>query len=43
MVEIVVLKMHSKCINFLDECDLGKLLNKSVASRSAIDGDQEGE
>ena len=40
---IDALKMHSKCINSLDDSTLGKLMNNFEASRSAIDGDQEGE
>lgn len=43
MVETVVVKMHSKCINFLENSALGKLMEKFGASRSAIDGDQEGQ
>lgn len=43
MVEIAVLKMHSKCSNSLDDSALGKLMNNLGSSRSAIDGDQEGQ
>jgi hypothetical protein len=43
MVEFDVLAMHSKCINSLDDGALGKLMNNLGSSRSAIDGDQEGE
>ena len=38
-----MLKMHEKCIDSLDASALGKLMNTFEASRSAIDGDQEGE
>jgi hypothetical protein len=38
-----VLRMHSESIDSLNDSTLGKLVNKFEASRSTIDGDQEGE
>jgi hypothetical protein len=43
MVEFRVLKMHSKSVDSLESSTLGKLMNEIAASRSAIDGDQEGQ
>lgn len=46
MVEFRVLKMHSKSVDSLESSILGKLMSNRdnfEATRSAIDGDQEGE
>ena len=42
-MDIVVLGMHSKCIGSFDNSILEELKNNVEASRSAIDGDREGE